>query len=190
MNFFDDCDLILKIHYDHFFNGPFDKNHNQIWHDLDPFYKICEQNLTTKEYGYVQAIHFQLTIDDYLRPIGELNDLTHKVHRVTPKGFVFVSNGSYKKQIESERRILNLNLINSASTALGWIVAALFSSIQLYQSLQNNQKDQEIITLKKEILQVQSRLVADSMQSQKRSSRQQNPKQIQLDTVSRPIYHK
>jgi hypothetical protein len=177
MNFFDDCDLILKIHYDNFFKGPLDEDKQAIWTKLDKFYKICEQNLTTKEYGYVQAIHYQLTSDGYLIPIGDLNDLTHKTHRVTAKGYAFVLNGAYKQQVKTEKSKQNLNRINSFSSTLGWIVAAIFGGLQFYQSTKNND---EITTLKKEISQVQSKMVADSMQSHKRSLQQQNRKQIPL----------
>lgn len=136
MSFFDDCDTILKVHYDHFFNGPFDEEQNLKWHQLPRFVQLCQKYLATSMYGYVQAIHYQLTTDGYLAPIGELNDLTKKVHRVTPKGFAFVLNGGYRQQIDDELEKKRLNKISATGAMMGWLVALAFGLIQAFQGCQ------------------------------------------------------
>jgi hypothetical protein len=180
MNFFDDCDLILKIHYDHFFKGPLDEDKQAIWTKLDMFYKICEQNLTTKEYGYVQAIHYQLTSDGHLVPIGDLNDLTYKTHRVTAKGYAFVLNGAYKQQVKSENEKIKHNRINSYNGTIAWILVALFSTFQSFQGCQNNQKDDEIKALKLKISQFQLKGSNPYKKCQSDTVQQQNPKRKAL----------
>ena len=170
MDFFKDCDTILKIHYDHFFKGPFDENHEQIWHKLDHFYKICENNLKVKDYGYTQAIHYQLISDGHLASIGEFSDLTKKVHRVTPKGFAFFINGGYRQQVKNEQDKLKLNRTSAYAATMGWVVAAIFGGLQLYQGQQN---EKEFTELKKEISQIQSRLTIDSLRNQKNLFQQQ-----------------
>lgn len=182
MDFFDDCDKILKIHYDHFFKGPLDENHNQIWHQLDQFYKICEKELTNKNYGYTQAVHHQLISDGHLASIGELNDITHKVHRVTPKGFAFVINGGYKQQIKNEQEKLKLNRISANGATMGWIVAAILGGLQLYQGHQN---DKEFTELKRDLPQIQLRLTTDSLQNQRRLIQRQIPEK-NSDSVGLP----
>ncbi|WP_044171691.1 hypothetical protein [Flectobacillus major] len=170
MAFFDDCDKILKIHYEHFYNGPFDENNEQIWPKLEHFYRICEKTLAIKDYGYTQAIHHQLVNDGHLVPIGNLHDLTQKVHRMTPKGFAFVIGGGYKEQIKNEQEKLKLNKMSATGAQMGWIIAAILGIFQMYQGYQNNNESTE---LKKEISQIQSRLASDSLENQKRLSQPQ-----------------
>ena len=164
MAFFDDCDTILKIHYDYFSKGPFDENHQAIWPNLDRFQVICQDSLAIKDYGHVQAIHHQLTDDGYLKSVGEHGDLTKKVHHVTPKGFAFVINGGYKQQLKTEQEKLNLNRISANGATMGWVVAIVLGGLQLYQG---NQNDKEFAELKKEISQIRLRQATDSLEIQK-----------------------
>lgn len=136
MNFFGDCDIILTVHYGHFFDGPFDEENNLKWHQLPSFIKICEKHLANISYGRVQAIYYQLTTDGYLAPIGELNDLTTKVHRVTPKGFAFVIKGGYRQQINDELEKQRLSKISATGALMGWLVALVFGLIQAFQGCQ------------------------------------------------------
>lgn len=165
MAFFDDCDKILQIHYEHFYNGPLDENNEQIWPKLEHFYRICEKTLDIKDYGYTQAIHHQLVSDGHLASIGELHDLTRKVHRMTPKGFAFVISGGYKQQIKNEQEKLDLNRMSAKGAKMGWIIAGILGIFQIYQGIQNSTESTEF---KKELSKIQLRLASDSLENQKR----------------------
>lgn len=181
MTFFDDCDKILKIYYDHFFLGEINAEKKEIWKELPKFEKLCEQNLTIKDFGYIQAINHQLTSDGYLYSIVESENKIQKKHLVNPKGFAFVINGAYKQQIKDEQQKLKLNRINSLSGTIGWIVAAIFGGIQIYQ---NTKINDEITTIKKEISQIQLKLAIDSVQKQKLLHQQQDSKKGVLEKIA------
>ena len=150
-NFFNDCDTILTIHYNHYFIGPYGSSGKQLWMELSPFIEICQNTLERKDYGYIQAIHFQLTSDGYLDPIGVLHDLTIKVHKVTPKGFAFYSSGGYRQRVKQERKKLQMNLINTTSSTLGWLVALGVGIFSYYKD--SDEIENKIINLEKRISQ-------------------------------------
>ena len=181
MTFFDDCDKILKIYYNHFLNGEKDKNGNEIWKELPKFEKICEQNLTIKNWGYIQAINHQLTTDKYLCSIAEADNKSTKKHYVSPKGFAFVLNGAYKQQVKSENHKLRLNQINSLSGTIGWIVAAIFGTLTVFKSYQDDKKNDEITALKKEISRIQSKEQTLYKKHQPDSKQLHKPKQMGSD---------
>ena len=168
MNYFEDCDLILKIHYNHYFQDLYSKTGEPRWHHLDTFEKLCQDNLMSSEYGYIQAVHFQLTSDGYLQPIGELNDLTKKRHVITSKGFAFILNGAYKGQVKAEEEKLRHSKISATGTYYGWIVALIFGILSSLSGFYDKEKNNEISDLKKELSRIQSKVEADTVKSQKR----------------------
>jgi hypothetical protein len=103
---------------------------------LDSFEAIFKKSLSRKEYGYIQAIFYQLTSDKYLKAIAVDDNSERRVHRVTPKGFAFVTRGGYKEQVRIENEKLTLNKRGVNSAILGWVVATLFGSLQAIQSYQ------------------------------------------------------
>ena len=183
MTFFDDCDKILKIYYNHFLKGEKDKNGNEIWKELPKFEKICEQNLTIKDWGYIQAINHQLTSDEYLSSIAESNNKANKKHYVTPKGFAFFINGAYKQQVETEKNKLRLNWITANSALLACIIAIVLGSLQLWYNQQDNKLKDELNALKKTVLTIQSNQKKVVKQKQQNLFQQQSPKQISLEKL-------
>ena len=181
-SFFDDCDKILKFHYDYFIDGALNGDGSMKWHDLDSFIMICQKELPNKKDGYIRAIHFELTSEGYLKSIGELNDLLIKTHYVTPKGYAFVSVGGYKAKIESEKQSLNINKYNLFNSMLGWLVAFIFGSIQAFQTFTSDEKQQKINDLEKIVEKIKSNKVVDSLQIQKHLIQQRNHKKS-LDSM-------
>lgn len=176
-SFFDDCDKILKFHYDYFIDGAFNTDGSMKWHDLPTIKEIFKKELPNGKDGYHRAIQYELTNEGYLKSIGELNDLLNKVHHVTPKGYAFVSIGGYKAKIETEKQSLNMNKYNTFNSMLGWVVAFIFGLVQAVQSCGNNEKEQKIKDLESTVAKMKSKSVTDSLKIHKYLIQKPNPKQ-------------
>ena len=147
MAFYTDCDTILKIHYDYYLEGAFSEDHEAKSLKFDSFLKICIANLDKKQDGYFRAIQYTLTTDGHLKSIGKLDDLLRKTHFVTPKGYTFVINGGYKKQVKQINRKNIFETVAIFSAVMGWVVALFLGYLQNKSSIDNNQKDISIVKL-------------------------------------------
>ena len=172
MNFYTDCDRILKIHYDYYLEGAFSEDNEAKSLKFDSFVKICKANLDTQKDGYFRAIQYTLTNDGYLKSMGELHDLLSKTHYVTPKGYTFVINGGYTKIVKDLQNKSTSEKITLISAVMGWLVVIFFGILQYKNSIDNNQKDISIIKLSN---------IVSSMATKKLNVAEKEPKKIMLN---------
>ena len=140
MDFYTDCDKILKIHHDYYLEESFSEDNEAKSLNFDSFLKICNSNLNTKKDGYFRAIQYTLTNDGYLKTIGEGHDILTAKHYVTPKGYTFVINGGYKKIMADQTKKSIFDNIILLSAVMGWVVASIFSYAQYRQNEDNSKK--------------------------------------------------
>lgn len=190
MEIYDSCDKILKIHYEHYLEGPFDKAGNQRWHQLGTFEKICLDELSGYPKGYHRTVHHILTDKGYLEPIGELNDLFQKVHYITPKGYAFVITGGFKKQFEDADKQAKLSEQDAMGSYLGGkyakaafvlsVILGVFGFWQYFESRSQNslleskyealQKEWQLykeMNMPKKVSNPPNRVLQDSLKTQR-----------------------
>ena len=178
MDFYTDCDKILKIHYDYYLEGAFSEDHEAKSLKFDKFVTICKANLKTQQEGYFKAIQYTLTNDGYLTSTAN-SDLVNKKHYVTPKGYTFVINGGYKKQISEINRKSRYDRITIISAVMGWIAAFVSGTLQYQSSIDNNQKDISIIKL--------SNIVSSMAKQLNVSEKESHIKTLKLNPLTYPI---